>query len=116
MGQNEALEVSLQTAIQDLSDRVKQLEQTTAVTDRETREYLPCPFCGLKGQPVVMRFAENDHCNVACLNCGSRGPNTINPKEAIWSWNQFVSHRGKLLPSITNNLPQKDADYKKVLL
>lgn len=31
------------------------------------------------------------------VSCNANGPNMLKSEDAIWGWNQFVSHRGKVL-------------------
>lgn len=91
--------------IDNLEDKVKRLEQLGGVEDREIP--IPCPFCGQTSDLLnVQSFLGTDMTGltgkaltwyaVECKKCYSHGPGMQSEKDAIWGWNQFVSHRGKV--------------------
>ena len=90
---SEDLSVAIQLAINDLSNRVRQLERVTGVADREIP--IRCPWCVGRDSEVKVKSVAGWFV-ACCQGCGANGPNMLESKDAIWGWNQFVSHRGKV--------------------
>lgn len=93
--------------IESLAARIKLVEKTTGVLDREIP--VPCPWCNLGEKRIEVKPVEHWFA-VRCLNCGAMGPNMARAQDAIWSWNQFVTHRGTV-PLSENNYLRKETDY-----
>lgn len=76
-------------------ERLDRLEKMTGIADKFIP--LPCPYCGEKSDSEIrVEPIDNGGWFAAiCQRCHASGPHMRNAQDAIWGWNQFVSHRGQ---------------------
>lgn len=96
---------NLKLCLSELLSRVNILEDT----NKEVPRFIQCPFCGehntSKVTVVIIKYNSVDWFAGQCSLCKATGPQVVRESEALWAWNQFVSHRGKV------NSREKDEPY-----
>lgn len=73
-------------------ERLDRLEKMTGIADK----FIPlsCPFC-IDSEIRVESVDDGGWFTAICQRCHASGPHMRNAQDAIWGWNQLVSHRGQ---------------------
>lgn len=86
----------LKYCVDDLVSRIKILEETNDKVPR----FMRCPFCGESDpSPKVTVVSIESWFAGQCSLCKATGPQVTKASEALWAWDRFVSHHGRVSPA-----------------